>query len=334
MDLVCLGELLVDMFPAELGTGLGYVSAFRPVPGGAPANVSVAAARLGLASAFIGKVGDDAFGRRLAEVLQGEGVDVRALRFDREACTTLAFIAQPDANTAEFLFYRNPGADMRLAADELDLDLLDSARAFHFGSISLIGEPSRSATLAAVRRTRAAGALISFDVNYRPSLWPSRQEAIEAIMATVPLADTVKVNDTELRLLSGSDDLEAGSAALLRLGPSLCVVTLGPDGSFFASGEGSGRVPGFAVKTVDATGCGDAFAAGLLRGLLADPCRGRPLAKASLGFGAPCLPAAPERLRAVLRYANAVGALKATRRGVIPALPRAAEVDEFLARSA
>jgi len=147
-------------------------------------------------------------------------------------------------------------------------------------------------------------------------------------MATVPLADTVKVNDTELRLLSGSDDLEAGSAALLRLGPSLCVVTLGPDGSLFASGEGSGRVPGFAVKTVDATGCGDAFVAGLLRGLLA----AGQAEENPQTFPQKAL--APERLRTILRYANAVGALAATRQGVIPALPQAAQVDEFLARSA
>ena len=142
MDIVCLGELLVDMFPAELGRSLGEVSAFRPKPGGAPANVAVAATRLGAQSAFVGKVGDDAFGYHLAGVLRQAGVDVRGMRFDKEARTGMAFNAMPDENSYDILFYRNPGADMLLRVDELDRDLLLGTRAFHFGSISLIQEPS------------------------------------------------------------------------------------------------------------------------------------------------------------------------------------------------
>ena len=154
MDIVCLGEVLVDMFPAELGRRLVEVSAFRPKPGGAPANVAVAAVRLGARSAFIGKVGDEAFGHHLADVLRQEGVEVRGMRFDAEARTGMAFIAMPDENTSEFVFYRNPGADMRLRADELDRELLQATRAFHFGSLSLGQEPSRSATLEAVKIAR------------------------------------------------------------------------------------------------------------------------------------------------------------------------------------
>jgi fructokinase len=174
MDIVCLGEVLVDMFPAEVGRRLVEVSAFRPKPGGAPANVAVAAARLGARSAFIGKVGNEAFGHHLADVLRQEGVEVRGMRYDQEARTGMAFIAMPDENTAEFVFYRNPGADMRLRADELDRRLLQETRAFHFGSLSLGQEPSRGATLEAAKIARGAGALISFDVNYRPTLWSSR----------------------------------------------------------------------------------------------------------------------------------------------------------------
>ena len=128
MDIVCLGEVLVDMFPAELGRKLAEVSAFRPKPGGAPANVAVAAARLGAESAFIGKVGDEAFGHHLADVLADEGVETRGMRFDTYARTGLAFIAMPDENTAEFVFYRNPGADMMLRAEELDRELLPTSR--------------------------------------------------------------------------------------------------------------------------------------------------------------------------------------------------------------
>ncbi|HID86970.1 MAG TPA: carbohydrate kinase, partial [Anaerolineae bacterium] len=154
MDIVCLGELLVDMFPAELGRPLAQVSAFHPKPGGAPANVAVAAARLGAQSAFIGKLGDDAFGHHLADVLRQEGVDVRGVRFDQEARTTMAFIAMPDENTQEFVFYRNPGADTRLHPDDLDRSLLRETRALHFGSLSLTHEPSRSATMEAVEIAR------------------------------------------------------------------------------------------------------------------------------------------------------------------------------------
>lgn len=316
VDIVCLGELLVDMFPAELGRSLAEVSAFRPKPGGAPANVAVAAARLGTSSAFIGKVGDEAFGHHLADVLAQEGVDTRGMRYDPDARTGLAFIAKPDENTSEFLFYRNPGADMLLREEELDRSLLQEARAFHFGSISLIQEPSRSATLEAARIARQAGALISFDVNYRPTLWGTPAEARERIASTVPQVDLLKVNEGELALLTGSDDLDAGSRSLLGSGPALCVVTLGPDGSYFRVAGGGGHVPAFAVRTVDATGCGDAYLAGLLCQLVRGEWREQLV---------------PSRMRDILRYANAVGALTSLTQGVIPALPTAAEVEEFLA---
>ena len=317
MDIVCLGELLVDMFPAELGRSLVEVSAFRPKPGGAPANVAVAAVRLGAQSAFIGKVGDDAFGHHLADILRQEGVEVRGMRYDKEARTGMAFIAMPDVNTYEILFYRNPGADMRLRADELDRELLQGTRAFHFGSLSLIQEPSRSATLEAAKIAREAGALVSFDVNYRSDLW-SRSEARDRVMATIPQVNLLKVNEIEVDLLTGSTDPDTASQALLELGPDLCVITLGPEGSFFQVAEGGEYVPAFEVETVDATGCGDAFIAGLLCQLVVGANWRDQLSVA--------------RMREVLRYANAVGALTALTQGVIPALPTAARVDEFLAQ--
>jgi fructokinase len=316
MDIVCLGELLVDMFPAEVGRSLTEVSAFRPKPGGAPANVAVAAARLGARSAFIGKVGDDAFGHHLADILRHEGVEVCGMRFDRKARTGIAFIAMPDVNSYEILFYRNPGADMRLEPDELDRELLQTTCSFHFGSISLIQEPSRSATLEAARIARDAGALISFDVNYRPTLWKSPAEAYDKVMEIVPNVNLLKVNEAELKLLTGSQDLDAGSQSLLERGPDLCVVTLGPGGSFFRIAEGGEHIPAFVVDTVDATGCGDAFIAGLLCQLVAGGDWRESLSVT--------------RMRQILRYANGVGALTSLAQGVIPALPTAASVDEFL----
>ena len=174
-----------------------------------------------------------------------------------------------------------------------------------------------SATVEAVKIAKAAGALISYDVNYRPTLWKSPEEAAEQARAMIRYADLVKVNEAELALLAGEGDITVTSGALLDMGPSLCVVTLGPDGSYFRVAAGGAAVPGFPVETVDATGCGDAFIAGLLWQLVkAGDWRSQ---------------LTPERLAAALRYANAVGALTATKQGVIPSLPTAAEVAAFLA---
>ncbi len=316
MDVVCLGELLIDMFPLETGRRLAEVSAFLPKPGGAPANVAVALTRLNKNSAFIGKVGDDAFGHFLIETLVREGVETKGMRLAVDARTTMAFIAKPDVFSAEFVFYRNPGADMLLRADELDQDLLVQTKALHIGSISLINEPSRTATQEAVRIAKEAGALISFDVNYRPSLWPSATEALTTIEQMLPKADLIKVNEAELELISGVGDFSIGSEKLLGRGPELCIVTLGAEGSYFRSHLGEGIMPPFRVQTVDAVGCGDAFMAGLLSRLT--------------GYKDWQEALEPEQITGDLRFANAVGALTALAPGVIPALPTAAAVDKFL----
>jgi fructokinase len=338
VDITCLGELLVDMFPTETGRRIAEVSAFRPVPGGAPANAAVAAARLGAKSAFIGKVGDEAFGHHLSEVLAAEGVDVSGIRFDGEVRTTLAFIAKPDPDHAEFVFYRNPGADTRLRADELDGELLRSTRALHLGLLSLSEEPIRSAAWEAVRIARASGTLISFDVNFRPTLWRQPSEAYDQAIRMLPNADLVKLNEIELEVISDREvrtaDLGLGTAkfeaeiqnpqskiadavrGVLARGPSVCVVTFGPHGSYVQTKDWGGFMPPFRVKAVDALGCGDAFMAGLVWQFV------------SRGDWRDQL--TPERLRAVLRYANAVGAITAQTMGVIPALPNGAQVERFL----
>jgi len=316
MDIVCLGEVLIDMFPAEIGRNMVDVSAFLPKPGGAPANVAVAASRLGAKSAFIGKVGEDIFGHYLEQILIDEDVDTQGMRYDQQARTTLVFMAMPDAHSAEYMFYRNPGADMLLAPDDLDIQLLERTHAFHFGSLSLIEEPSRSATIEAIKIAANAGALISFDVNYRPSLWKSPEEAIERVMVTIPLVNVLKVNEIELSLLAGKDDLDVAAKTLIDMGPDLCVVTIGAEGSYFRTITEFDFIPGFSVDTVDSVGCGDAFIAGTLCQLVRD---GEWRAKLNAAD-----------LRDVLRYGNAVGALTALSVGVIPALPHASQVDDFL----
>jgi len=323
MDIVTLGELILDMFASEAGKDFQTVSAFIPVAGGAPANVAVAASRLGAVAAFIGKVGEDAFGRRLESVLKGYGVETRGMRFDREHRTTLNFMTIPDPNHTEMLFYRNPGADMLLAPDELDQKLLGSTAVYHFGSVSLAVEPCRSAALEGAAFARAAGALVSFDVNYRPGLWESDARAKAEIIEALPRADIVKVNETELRLLSGTSDAPAGCAKILERGPALCVATLGTHGGEWAARGSSGRVTGFTVDVVDATGCGDAFMAALLVRLLS-ALNGTKNRRALLeGLGR-------DVLENALRWANAAGALTARRKGVMTALPSAEEVNQLL----
>jgi fructokinase len=316
MDLVCLGEILIDLFPAEYGRRLADVSAFIPRPGGAPANVAVAARRLGSQTAFIGKVGEDAFGHSLAETLAREGVDIRSLRYDPSARTTLAFIAKPDAATSEYVFYRNPGADLQLNINDLDFDLLHTCRALHIGSLSLGAEPARSATHAAVQMVRAGGGLVSFDVNYRPSLWTSPARALEQIRTILSRVDLVKVNEEEAQLLTGSDNPEIAGRSLLQSGPALVIMTHGARGSYFFTRADSGFSPAFSVEAVDATGCGDSFMGGLLNRLTLQADWHSQLSS--------------DTLRSAFRFASAVGALTATRTGAIPAMPQLSEVDAFL----
>ncbi|MDX1438252.1 MAG: carbohydrate kinase, partial [Anaerolineales bacterium] len=275
---------------------------------------------------FIGKVGQDHFGRFLTGVLESEGVDTRGIRFDEEARTTMAVIAMPDEFSAEFVFYRNPGADQRLRQDELETALLEGTRVLHVGSLSLTDEPSRGATFEAVKIARGAGAVISYDVNYRPSLWKDPDEALEMVAAILPRADLVKVNEVEAALLGGTDQispqdlpvLETAAGSIIDKGPSLVLVTFGERGSYFHTAEGGRFVPPFRVRSIDSVGCGDAFTAGLLVKLLE-------------GDGWP-KNLAHSRLFNIVRFANAVGAIVSLHRGVIPALPTASRVEEFLAR--
>ena len=324
IDILTLGELLIDMFPSQIGPRIGEVEAFFPKPGGAPANVAVSAARLGKRAGFIGKLGQDHFGHYLQGVLEKEGVDTAGISFDPGARTTMAIIAMPDENSAEFVFYRNPGADQNLSASDLDLDLIRNSGCLHFGSVSLTDEPARSATFLAAREARGAGVLVSFDVNYRPSLWKDPQEALNQTRRIIPEVGLIKLNEQEAALLTDQprldpqdlDQVERAGIKLLELGPAIVVITLGAQGSYFQIADGGAYVPGFKVDTVDAVGCGDAFVAGLLSRLVSGEDWREQLTV--------------ERMTKNLRFANGVGALTSLKRGAIPALPYLAEVEDFL----
>jgi len=311
-SITCFGELLVDFFADPPGASLEEAAAFVPVPGGAPANVAVGVARLGQRSAFIGKVGDDAFGRKLARVLQENGVDTRGLRFDREARTTCVFIAQPTKEHQEFLFFRNPGADMMFDENDINFALLERTRIFHFGSLSLTADPIRRALWSMLKFLEKQGTLLSFDVNYRPTLWKSREDAFRVIWEILPRIDLLKVNEEELRLLTGKSDVEEGIQVFLQKGVKNVVVTLGREGAFFGNRQGVGRVAGFPVAVVDTTGCGDSFVAGVLS-QLSDK-----------------LIPSPKEFEKIVFFANACAALTAMKKGVIPALPTRDQVESFL----
>lgn len=313
MTIVCMGELLIDFMARETGVSVGEASGFDKAPGGAPANVAVALNRLGLKSAFMGQVGNDPFGHYLAQTLISNGVDTSGLRFTDAARTALAFVSNRADGERSFMFYRHPSADMLMTPQDVNYDLLDSAEAFHFGSISLISEPSRAATLAAAAYALEKGALISYDPNLRRALWESDEAAREGMMLGFDYASIVKISDEELNFLTGGDVY-----ALWREYTRLIVVTMGKDGARAYVRNGSFLlVDGRGVQSVDTTGAGDSFTAALLYKLLTAVDRDGLLEEAT-------------RLGDVLHFANTVGALTTTKRGAIPALPSHEEIDAIL----
>ncbi len=311
LDIIALGEMLIDFVPTRRDLSLQEAETFERAPGGAPANVAVGLAKLGLSSGFMGKVGDDVFGKLLANTIEQQGVDIQELKYDSEARTALAFVS-PQAKGERFMFYRHPSADMRHHPDEIDAAYVQRATAFHFGSISLIVEPARSATLKAVTIARDAGLLISYDPNLRLALWHDATSARAGIRSAWPLADVVKISDEELEFLTGEQSDDAAQS-LVTDNVKLLLVTNERGASYYTP-TFSGRVPGFKVEVVETTGAGDAFTAGVLSALVNNP--------EVLGEQA--------GLEPLIRRANAYAALATTKRGAIPALATPDELDAFI----
>jgi fructokinase len=311
---ITCGELLIDFVPTVTGVTLLEAPAFKKAPGGAPANVAVGLARLGVSSAFMGKVGDDAFGHFLAQILDENGVNTQGLVFSSEARTALAFISLKADGDRDFMFYRHPSADMLFRPDEIDQALIQSAQIFHFGSISLISEPSRSATRKALQIAHQAGLLVTYDPNLRLNLWSDESAARQGILEIWSQARVIKISREELVFLSGEEHLDAGVSKLWHSGLALLVVTDGRAGCWYFTSRFKGLVTSFSVEVVDTTGAGDGFVAGLLKGLIDYPNAWQDEAI----------------LQQICRYGNAVGALTTTHRGAIPALPYAQQVADFL----
>lgn len=315
---LALGEALIDFIPLQKGVPLKDVTSFERAPGGAPANVAAAVARLGGQSRFIGKLGADPFGDFLVETLQRAGVDVSCIRRTGEARTGLAFVSLRADGERDFSFYRDPSADMLLGPEELDRSWFEPGDILHHGSISLIQEPSRSATLQAVAMARAAGGLISYDPNLRLPLWPSAEEARERILAALPEADLVKLSDEELHFLTGDEGVWALFTGRVK---AICI-TRGARGSELYTRSGRVVAPGYRVEAVDTTGAGDGFVGGLLY-LLAQRRIGPDRLEGYLSQ--------PGEALEMLRFANGCGALTSTRKGAISALPDLAEVRALMA---
>ncbi len=255
-DITALGEILIDFTPVKTDTGK---RTFEQNPGGAPANLLATVAKFGGKTAFIGKVGKDMFGEALRDVLIENGIDTRGLVVDAVHNTTLAFVALDQNGDRSFSFYRNFGADIFLTKDEVGEDIITNSRIFHFGSLSLTNEPSRTATDFALKNAKDSCCTITFDPNYRPMLWKSEKAAIDMMRKYVPYADIIKFSKEEIQMVTGKTDISESIKAVTDMGVTLVLVTDGGNGVNFGTKDYHGFVPSLKLETVDTTGAGDIF---------------------------------------------------------------------------
>lgn len=314
-EALCIGELLIDFVSTTPDVTLAEAPGFVKAPGGAPANVAVGLAKLGVDAGFIGKVGADAFGDFLREVLQQNSVDTEYLIAGETSRTTLAFVATRSDGMKDITFYRHPGADIQLSPDEISRGYIQSAELFHYGSVSLSHSPSREATLHAIQSAKAGGARLSYDPNLRLMLWDDADDAKHWIWEVMPYADVVKISEEEWEFVTGDMDLAQGIKRILGLGVKLLVVTLGERGCYYTNGFTDGFVDGFIVNVVDTLGAGDAFVAAMLT---------------QLRQYMDLTGLEKDQLDPIMRYANAAGALATQKVGVIPSLPTPSEIESFL----
>lgn len=312
-DLVSIGEMLIDFTPC--GTGQNNAPLYLQNPGGAPANVACSMAKLGRNATFVGKVGDDLFGRACRTALENAGCDSSHLILSKTFATTLAFVTlSPDGNR-DFSFYRNlTTADVNLLPEDIPGELLHQGKIFHFGSVSLTQEPSRSTVLETIKQARDAGAIISYDPNLRPPLWGSLDFAKTTILEALPLCHLLKISDDEQNFLFGTEpEEEVGRRLFEEYGIILTVITKAKQGcSAFLNGR-KFVASAYDVETIDTTGAGDSFWAGLLLRLL------------ELNKAPDTL--TDEEMEDVLRFANALGSLVTTKRGAIAAIPTREEIE-------
>ena len=317
MDVPALGELLIDFVHKgnnEFGSPIMHGN-----PGGAPCNFLCALASCGEKTAFIGKVGDDAFGHMLKKTLDTHGIDTTGLVIDPSVFTTLAFVTLDETGDRTFSFARKPGADTMLRPDEVRDEQLANTRVFHFGTLSMTNEPARSATKQAVEKARQNGAMITFDPNYRAPLWNSEEEAKEQILWGIRHCDVLKISKEELELVF-QQNVEQGAETLLENGVKLAFVTLGKNGVYAKNRQASTTSPAFLeLKTVDTTGAGDIFGGSAVYGVLASGKAPETLTE--------------DDLQKICQFANAMAGLSTTRSGGITSVPKKQEAIAYLQQS-
>jgi fructokinase len=318
-DVICMGELLAEFVATQDDVSLVDAPGFIKAPGGAPANVAGALQRLGMPAGFAGKVGDDPFGLFLRRALEVEGVDTSCLLTDPQARTTAVFVTVWEDGRKDLCFYRNPGADMMLRPEEIGPSMFENARCFHYGSISFIDEPCAPAQRKALEIARQNGLMITYDPNYRPTLWPSVERAKDIIQDGFRYCHLAKISQEEWEVATGECDLQKGIRAVLKQGVELLVVSRGSQGSLVTNGDYSIEMPAYDIDVVETTGAGDGFMAAMITRLLPEREKVGSLAQVDR-----------ETVRQALRFANAVGALTCTRMGAIPALPTLREALEFM----
>ena len=313
-DVTALGEILIDFTPA--GKSKNGRTLFEENPGGAPANAAAAAAKLGARAAFIGKTGDDQFGRDAKAALENCGVYTGAMKTDKRH-TTLAFVTLAHSGERAFSFARSDGADINLSADDIDEKLINESTFLHIGSLSCTDEPSLSATRKAIGAAKNGGIFISYDPNWREPLWRDKEEGIETMRSIFKYADFVKIADNELALMYG-ENTPIAAREILDEGAKLVCVTLGKDGVFYKTQgyEGIVSIPQYNIEVRDTTGAGDAFTGALLYRLTR---RENPFSFTE------------DELKCDLHFANAAATLCVSRYGAIPALASLSETEKLLA---
>ena len=314
IDVVALGELLIDF--TENGTSAQGNPVMEANPGGAPCNVLAMLNKLGKTVAFIGKVGDDMFGRQLREAVEEVGIDPRNLVTDPEVNTTLAFVHTYPDGDRDFSFYRNPGADMMLRKDEVQADLIRSARLFHFGTLSSTHEGVREATRYAIDVAREAGCIITFDPNLRPPLWKTLEDARREIEYGLGHCDVLKISDNEVEFLFDTTDYDEGARLLQeKYNIPLILITMGKDGSrAYYKDMKVEAAPFLQEHTIETTGAGDTFCACVLNFVLDHGLEGLK----------------EEELKEMLTFANAAASLITTRKGALRVMPEKQEIIDFI----
>ena len=312
-DVTALGELLIDF--TENGKSSQGNPLFEANPGGAPCNVLAMLTKLGHKTAFIGKVGEDQFGRLLKDTIEELGIETKGLILDQDIHTTLAFVHTFPDGDREFSFYRKPGADMMLSEEEVDYDMIRQSRIFHFGTLSMTDEPVRTATKKALDVAKEAGCLITFDPNLRPPLWDSLEEAKKQMEYGFRYCDVLKISDNEIQFISGMEDYDDGIHYLQeKYQIPLIFLTMGKEGSRAYYKDMRVERDGFQVKAIETTGAGDTFCGCAIHGVLTHGLEGM----------------TEEVLGDILTYANAGAALITMKKGAIRSMPDPEKVTELI----